>query len=1220
MAPRIASPWWFRADGALLPWARIFDEHMKQADNLGGQIAALLRKQREAVKRRPADIQLRWACAKQLGVPFGPFTVWQRSPKDSPKRVDASTRQRGESLELRWGFVAAIIEVDCTVRDGTRAAALFATRTGGGLAETVGAAAVRGAAGANVTLHIRCGGATRALLLNADLRAVRVQTLDDVVNDPNWKELERVGLPVPEPWPGTAYDTGPQGLVDSPVDPVQAAFERIQRGGPPLGWFPLTEAARVAPPWFAPDPVMLLKEIASDLLPNIVRLYRPGIDPHQQQDLLDNPAVASPQSGGRTSSLTARAELPPLALLTLPAYGDPFLALATGFGTAYSLERHADDQVGVGRADFLVTAEYKSTPFGGGPAIIAAFVPTPADHSATGSPTNLAAERAGLVAPELRDAPWRETVRVSWDRAPSGAALGRPTGASLARYDTTGGLPAEPLLPTRAAGDLRPLLMVPDGPPATPNFARSALVDSAATIPLGSGGRTPGYAAAVQDVFGVWSRWEDVIYTGAEPPPQPPRVIALALDSSYAGTTTCPATLALEIGVDWADRTPARVEVAAIFFRMAAPNTPPPPGLSPASPPPAGGFRRDITLPFAGDTLSGPGGVLIEHLDSAGENLVAPGVLQGEQGRRYRARIPIPTLDFAATPRWGVQVWVRSRITALGADTVWSPPPARPALAAAASPVPVAPLPPPQPPGVPVGSVPDAQGCSHARIRWSLPAGADAQKVIVWEVAETALRQAAGLPQRAAEGRIPGWRLADLRATYDDLGPTQRRAAFRRLIELPGTAREVDVTLPRGTQDIHLYTITVVTSTGVETPWPSGPTPHVHLQAVTSPRLRRPAAPRVRAIAGAGGTATITLSATSRVPVREFQLFRTRSAEAARKAETMGPSFAVVIATPPTAGTTPDPATGELTYSATWTGSFAASWDEWFVRAVAVPVDDVPAEAVRGLPSPASDVVALTVLPDAAPDLLSLTADTWGAANDGVVVFSATSAPFRLVALGAHKLSGQAGAVAVPAQELQTITDGPVVAGAAPPPGANVAPVLVRGPRAAGRTPIALWFQRPVAADPVEVTLRIADPLGRVSEQRLTVPGWVPPPAVLPSLTILDVFVIRGRGVILTIESDALVDAEPAYALEASAASAGRPVLFPPGARPRPVRRVWPLNEIPTRAGVFGPAETLQAVRTTSAPPHQYQVLVRMAVPLTVGIAIVLPDGRRVRVTQEVTG
>jgi len=519
-----------------------------------------------------------------------------------------------------------------------------------------------------------------------------------------------------------------------------------------------------------------------------------------------------------------------------------------------------------------------------------------------------------------------------------------------------------------------------------------------------------------------------------------------------------------------------------------------------------------------------------------------------------------------------------------------------------------------------MGSAVDARGCSHARVHWSVPAGAQLEPdkgIVVWEVAETALRQSAGLPARAPEGTLPGVRLQQLWDTYDAMSPDRRRSVFRRLMVLPGAARETDVTLPKGSTDIHLFTVTTLSRSGIESAWPApsaGQDAHEHLQAVAAPRLRRPAVPVVSSVVGVAGSVALSLTAMSKVPVREFRLYRTRSEVAARSFESMGPAFAVV---PATAGAVSDPVTGEFTYTANWTGAFAESWDGWFLRAVAVPVDAVPVGAVRGLPSAACEPVLLTVLPSSPPDLAPLVGTALGT-GELVLVTTSTSAPAREVALGSNRVSvevrGAVGVAGAAPTALESVPEGLIVP-TAPPTGVDPGVVLVRGGRAGGRSPLAVWLTRPDATEPLEVVTRLVDPLGRLSEQAVTVPGFVADP---PSLELLDVFTIIGRGVVVRVRSDADVAAQPPSTLAVQAQQTRRP--FPIGPLPQPVRARFELPDIPTRVGPFPSAEIIQALRATEDPPHEYQVLVRLAPPMVVTLTMTAPSGARSQVTAEVTG
>lgn len=1172
----------FRAKAVRLPWATLAARQREQlrqfgpgAMDAGGFDTGVLASHAAThvtpgiaafddrqLKLRSLDIHLTWACGPGLGVPRGPFTVWTRSPKDAPKR--ARTTVSGDRIPfVTWGPVeAGCVRVTCRPLDPAVPVAVYLFRSGDDADHAVAAGSVQPLNADPLSITVRTSGATYAKVWNGTDISVAIQPLADIVDDPSWRPLEVVGLPVDQPSAGFEYDTSDQGPIATPMSPVDAAVHRLLRGGPPIGWGPLTEVGRVAPPWTAPDPKLLVEEVRRDLFPELPPLYDLSVREYQQFAVTSPRVVDPPQQDGRTSSLTTQADTGPWPMLMLPALSDPFLNLATGFGASYSMERLDDLQVAVGHCDFLVTGRYsRLAPPDRGGAEFAAYAPAPEPHLVVPTPTALLSERAGLVGPITPDAPWRESIRLTWDRVPKNAATSPVTESALARYDLGSAGAAQSLLPKRGAGGDRPLLISPDGTEGNTGFNRVALVDGGQEIPIGSGGRHVGYAVAVSDVHGIWSPWQDVTWDGTEPAPQPTRLISVALDTHYAGSATCPGTLKAEVAVEWLERTPTQVDIVAMYFPMATPNDKPPVGMWPDNPTPTtptGCFRRDLGFTFSGDTPV-PSGCTVQPLSADGTEVVTPGPGQGDGGRRYAVVADVPSLDFGSTSRWGVQVWARRHLLVGSSPTPWSPVDPNPARTSAASPVPVVPLPPPPLPGVPLGSTVDAQGCSHVRVAWSLPGGADVRTCIIWEVNETSLRQRAGLPARAPDATVPGQRLLDLRNAYDAMTPTQRRASFRRLVEVDGAVRAHDVTLPKGSNDIHLFVVTTMTKTGIESPWPSSGTPHEHFQAVMAPRLRRPAPPVARPSIAVDGTVTISLYAASAIAVQRFLIYRTTSDEAAREVSTMGPAFADVTVTTVPSPTDVDPVLGQPIYSATWTGTLPGRWDQWLLRAVAVPVDVVPQKGERGLPSPASDVVALLV-PPGPPELEPLAADVWGPDHRGVVVRSATTAPPRVLPAGVHRLDGEAGAQAVASIELQAVPTTPL---ASAPAAAATTPVLEQGARAAGRSPLALWFTRPVAADPVDVRVRLVDPFGREVVRELTVPGWVPPPPDV-TVSIVDVFAIAGRGVHLGIITTASYRRRPPYVMEIVAQQrllGPLPIPVGPG----------PVGPIPVGPGPIGP-------------------------------------------------
>ncbi|HET8621265.1 MAG TPA: hypothetical protein VFM27_20000 [Acidimicrobiales bacterium] len=1186
---RTADSWRFRARAERLSWTTKAREQLALITAVGADAGFWAEHLKRLSGRFDEDIRLMWTCSPELGVPRGPFTVWSRKPSDALEEVDV-TILGGASPVLWWGGVeAACVEVTCEPLSGNRPVGLLLFRNGGEPRHVVSAGAVDPGGANVVTIRVRTPGATFARLVDGFNPSVLIDPLRTVVNDDSWQPIEVVGLPVDQPWNGTIYDSSPQGLVGAEVAPHDAAVDRLRRGGPRVGWWPITETARTAPWWEAPDSGRLVKEVRDQLLSEILPLYDGVAGEQEQAALTDLRTVDGPSQGGNTSTLATTADVGPWAKLVLPALSDPFLNLACGFGTAYPVEGR--DTPPVAGHDFLVTATYSQVPFPMDSEEVAAYAPAAALHLAVPDPAGLAAERRGLVAPPVPDATWRESIRLRWQRVEPTASMPPITEAALAIYETWGGGDASSLLPERDAGGPRPFLIGAEAPEGQPGNDRIALVHGEAEIPNGSGGRDVGYAVAVSDVFGIWSRWQDVRWRGDEPLPLPPRIVAVSLSTTYAGSTACPATLATEIAVEWQERTPTYVDVVALFFPMATATTAPPAGLSPDLSLPAGCFRRDLALGFVGDSPI-PSGCTVTPLNPAGDAAMAPGPGQGNGGRRYRLRANVPTLDYASVGRWGVQLFTRRELVVGPTLTAWGPPATHPALASAASPVPVLPLPPPAPPGVPLGSTLDADGRSHVRVHWSLPSG-DVRTCIVWEASETALRQRVGLPPRAPDTDPPGVRLAELWNRYDAMTPTARRATFRRLAELPRTARQHDVALPKGSTDIHLFVVTTMTGSGVESPWPGGATPHEHLQAVIAPRLLQPGPPTVAPDFDEAGTVTIQLRSTGAIPVDRVRLYRTRSEGAARKVETMGPAFADVGAVV-VSGLT-DPVLRTPVYEAVWTGLVPGHWDPWLIRAVAVPPHTLPVQGVRGLPSPASDVVSLLVPPAHPPTLEPLLAEVWGADHRGVLVHTATTAPPRTSAVGTHTLSANAGAQVLAPVGIEALDE---TALTSPPAAASGSVVLERGVRSNGRSPLALWFTRLVAGDAVTVAIRIADPFGRVSEHTITVPGWVPPPPV--NIRITDVFAVAGRGVGMTFETDASDE----MVLEVNAAQRlAQP--FPP---PRRLSVRGLVGDVPNRPPLFPGRPGIQVARSGG----EYSAFVPLTSPVAIEVAIEAPDGSRV--------
>lgn len=329
----------FRAKAVRLPWATLAARQravLRRLDHLAAEGQAAFDDRQ--LQLRSMDIHLSWACGPGLGVPRSAFTVWTRSPKDSPKRVKAAVSSDLVPL-VTWGPVeAGCVQVACRPLDPGQAVAVLLFRNGDDADHVVAAGSLQPVSADPVTVTVRTSGATYARVVNGTDIRVSVDPLERIVNDAGWKELEYVGLPVDQPLAGFEYDTSDQGPLNRLMPPVDAAIHRLMRGGPPIGWAPVTEAGRAAPPWQAPDPKLLVEEVRRDLFPELPPLYDPGVREYQQFALTSPRAVDPPQQDGRTSSLGTTADTGPWPMLMLPALSDPFLNLACGFGASYSME------------------------------------------------------------------------------------------------------------------------------------------------------------------------------------------------------------------------------------------------------------------------------------------------------------------------------------------------------------------------------------------------------------------------------------------------------------------------------------------------------------------------------------------------------------------------------------------------------------------------------------------------------------------------------------------------------------------------------------------------------------------------------------------------------------------------------------------------------------------------------------------------------------------
>jgi hypothetical protein len=837
------------------------------------------------------------------------------------------------------------------------------------------------------------------------------------------------------------------------------------------------------------EPPSFVDELRAQLLSALLRAFD-GRPPHEMLHFVLPEAITGPTTAIGAARQPSQANLPVLTVALLAAEIDLPAALALGLATGYRLDSTGE---GEGPAvDLMVSAEYPFVPGLGQSAEVASVAPwPPLFDPITQPPAGLASTHGGPIAPPRPDQGWTTVVSTSWDRVRPTLTLDRPVAAAHGRFDPAAIGAVESLLEERPSGGPRPLAItrLPD------QADRVGVADRDVPLPDDATVGSSGHAISVCDAFGVWSQWREAV-VDLPPAPMPiPLPTNARAEATFEGTPVCDTKVSVDILVDGAADSPHFVQVRGWLLPAPFAGAPVPAGLSPSggAPPPGAVELHGLLRSSGGSLVPEPAGSLVvEELPEDGGNGPLPAV-PGPR-RRWGMTLRAVALDFGATAHWTLALWAREIVSA-----GWTPD-GGPALTSVSSPVPptVTVVRPPVPP---MGSAPDAEGRSHVEV--PLPSVPGASRIILWTLAETTLLPAALTAPFGQPAPSLADRYAVLRRAVNDAGGARRR--FTRVRELSAGTTRVDVPLPRGSREIHLFAVTAVNPANVESAWPSNAE---GMWAAVAPEVVVPSPPVVTALIGKAGDVTVTVTARSVLQVASMPLHATRSWEGARDVGSMGPPLAApipsVAADPPPVPDTPThPAGSRWEASVVLPRVQVEGWRGLHLRAVARPVPSDPERGLLGADSAPSEVVTVTVPPLGTPDLSALTAATWGSPPDGVVVRFDCAAPLGTSPWGPHTLAARA----VGPDLLVDLPEAPVgmipVDGAEPPATAVSAPLLVRtGPAVGGRFPFALWFRRPDRNRPVDVTVRLSDPLGGVSVDTLTVP---PVSALLPpTITTID--------------------------------------------------------------------------------------------------------------------
>ncbi|MBE7380303.1 MAG: hypothetical protein F6J95_002695 [Leptolyngbya sp. SIO1E4] len=1080
---RILDPDRFLVSGAVVDW-----EIVQQTLGLP-QPAQGIANRRQISTRL---VQLRWLMdPEQLGYPTEPFKVWRR-PIFS---LTGEQTLEWELSQTSFGFnVITWEEPQTFVRPQFQASGngvVFAYAGAPIVSPLVGATSL------SLGSHSLSfsGAAIQSLLISPGLTLQQLTGVDaDIINSPGWELVEQVGLPTA--WRGVFNLDQPQGLVDALGSPMAAALDRYRRGAPFYGWSPLMAPGIPAPPWRLADPQAMIQALRDNVFDDLRRMIT-TLPPrrHHRFELTNDLELSG---SGHPGTL----QFSPLKTLLFGAATDPLLSLISGFGTAFDDVNADAPSPTLERSHYMVTARYEQGLDGrSDPVEYAAMLLHPDLAPMPPAPTNVTAKTDGHQAPDQVDRAWQGVVRLYWDKVAdmSPFRVGSYAAARVYQAPPTGVVPL--MSPRLGDTALQPISATTSEAKDEANEPLQALDDSCviASTPVPNSLR---YGLAHQDLFGVWSPWATVGHTLEEPAPQGVSILSARLEvTPPASGSVCPATLVVDLAWDWQVRSPRRIELVGRLYGQAKRDDPPantnrPAGLQTALNGPVGAPFR---ITFNGEANGQPdANGTLAYLSEDGKSFL-PAPLEIDGPRRYRLTIAGLSLDYATVGHIGLALWAGGQENR--APQRLNPWPENPMIVSASDPR--APVITGTHENVLLASVADASGEHHAKLTW--PSYSGAVGYFIYTTTETQLRVDRGLPDPGLHQTLSE-RLAELRNAFE---ADPNRQSFTRLNDQAIAQREIAVTLPRGSKEIHLYLVLGVGAGQIESAWPDASDPDLRLRpiAYAAPQIVPPAPPLLEVNRYLDDSADppvyrarVQINTRPGATITQIDLHRVRVPAAALTLDTMGPAVAALTGSEAGWEVTENTSTapGEAQPLGTLTGSDTptGSWRPVFYRAVAWS-EDIPSRGIygsRSLPSAAREVV----IPPMDPPPLSVLTYQLSGQNRTVLIRFNSSAPVATTPLGPHRI--RAAVYAQPPNgRFTAVYHYPEVT-----PNGTVDDSLEalttlsglplrnrlwrRNSTTPGLTQYSLRIRRATAATALKVNVQLIDPLGRVTERTLTVP------------------------------------------------------------------------------------------------------------------------------------
>jgi hypothetical protein len=637
-----------------------------------------------------------------------------------------------------------------------------------------------------------------------------------------------------------------------------------------------------------------------------------------------------------------------------------------------------------GPYDYMVTAPFSFT-FG----LTATAAALAGGQPPVMAPQGLASAVQQTHSPLGRDEQTPAAVKVSWTASPIPQGYGilvsrasnHSTVLNVPRPATVGGYDAFVALPPTPAPNTPPLQQ-------NPGFS-----DLGSALPLGPPNLTDRYLVAAQDIFGAWSGWAETSAILAPPPVTKPGFFnAQFIYSANAGSPHSPvvaATLRIDFGWDWQDRSPGQIRFVGQFVTAPAKTLGPPfPTGFALSNGGSAGTPVIFTFHYGSPHVAADidAGTVVPTIDSA-HHANAPGVAILGSGSppappvrpdivQYRVEITGFELDFSAATELDYVIYasateeVRPGVWSEyvdQADDAVSPPQQTyiGKIVKAFNPNP--PVIVFTPPSMNWTALPDATGNARGVLTWT--PDPNAAGYLVWEATESALlhKLPPGGTQPPPADTPYLTRAATLKtliAQHEDLS----LEAFARLTKDPIAATGTEIILPAAAGTLYAFRISAIGKNNVE----SARSPQVAVFGV--PRRNVPGAPRLLLRTGSWsppGIQVIVLPVESAAPPAGYRMFRVRSQELAMNPTAMGPAKIDENSSAWEPYTSTTLAGKTLSGMSALDTNAMPSWYPYYYRATVLGHDD-PANGLYRGESPYSSIQEGYSLPAGAPLIKSL--------------------------------------------------------------------------------------------------------------------------------------------------------------------------------------------------------------------------------------------------------